>query len=323
MSLHAIEGRGKRDKVAAREDARYIPLQNGGKVIGASKRGITPVAGARLPSVSKRGTKMSKRRLFSPSLRSALRCAIVCFLAPLSLGAFADVVLGNGKVETERRSVPLFSSIDVGGSGTLKVHRGPQKVEISCDSNILPYVTSVVEAGELKIGFRPFTSVRGPTRMEFDVTLPDLAGIRLTGSGEAYVDEFNGGSFSADISGSGGIKAELEYASISLNLSGSGGVDVAVKAGDFRLRCSGSGGSFIRGSAKKAEIALSGSAELGARDFVVEDARVISNGSSHIEIRATKSLDATLSGSGDLRYWGDPTIMERVSGSGRIAKAGN
>jgi hypothetical protein len=260
---------------------------------------------------------------FSQRVRLGRRPIFVCALALLSLGAFADVVIGNGKVETDRRSVSAFSSISMGGSGTLRVHKGAQKVELTCDSNILPYITTDVEGGELKIGFKPFTSINKATKMQFDVTLPDLKGVRLAGSGDAYVDAFKGDSFSASLSGSGGIKAALEYRSVSLKLSGSGGFDATVKAKEFDLRCTGSGGAFVKGSADRVDVAMSGSADLGGRDLATQDARIIVSGSSHIEIRAAKSIDVTLSGSGDLRYWGNPSISQRVSGSGRIVKAGD
>jgi hypothetical protein len=244
-------------------------------------------------------------------------------LAACLAGAHAEIVLGNGKVETERRNVPAFKSISVSGSGTLRVHKGGQKVEISCDSNILPYITTTVAGDELAIGFKPFVGIRNPSKLQFEVTIPELRGVRLSGSGNAYVDAFEGGSFSADISGSGGIKADLDYESVSFNASGSGGFDAAVKARDFRFRCSGSGKAFLRGSADVADVVISGSADLGGRDFAVEDARISVSGSGRIEIGAKSKLDVTLRGSGDLRYWGNPTITQSVSGSGRIAKAGN
>jgi Putative auto-transporter adhesin, head GIN domain len=252
-----------------------------------------------------------------------MRSILACILAILSVGAFAEVVTGNGRAETEQRSVPAFTSISVGGSGTLRVHRGAQKLELTCDSNILPYITTTVSGGELSIGFKPFTSINNPTKMQFDVTLPELRGVNLSGSGDAHIDAFKGAEFSAAISGSGGMKAELDYKSVSLKLSGSGGFDATVKAGRFDLACSGSGGTFIKGSADRADIALSGSAELEARGFATGDARIFASGSSRMEIRAAGSLDVALSGSGELRYWGNPSLSQRVSGSGRVYKAGD
>jgi ABC-type amino acid transport substrate-binding protein len=244
-------------------------------------------------------------------------------LAALAAGASADVLIGNGRAKTERRSVPAFSSISLGGSGTLRVHRGGQKVEITSDSNILPYITTTVSGGELKIGLKPFTSIVKSTRMQFDITLPELKGVAIAGSGDAFLDAFSGDAFKAVVAGSGGIKADLGYKAIELSCSGSGGFDAAVKAGRLDLRCSGSGGAVLRGSAERAEVTITGSGSLGARGLSVGEARLLISGSGEAELRATRRLDVVISGSGGVRYWGQPAISQRVSGSGRISQAGS
>jgi hypothetical protein len=248
---------------------------------------------------------------------------VSAMLMAVALGASADIVIGNGKVETESRNLPAFRSILFSGSGTLRVHKGGRKVEITSDSNILPYIITEVSGGELRIGFAPDLTIRKPSKLSFDVTLPELSGLRLSGSGEAYVDAFSGDSFTAELSGSGGIKADLDYGKVSLRSSGSGGFDAAVKAREFRFRCSGSGGAVIDGRADSADIELSGSGEVGARDFAVGEASLRMSGSGRVEIRASKSLKVEVSGSGEVRYWGNPSLTQRVSGSARISKAGD
>jgi len=236
---------------------------------------------------------------------------------------FADVVRGNGKVETDRRDVSAFTSVSVSGSGTLRVHEGSRNVEIIADSNILPYITTEVSGGVLKIGLKPLTSITRATKMEYDVTVPSLEGVRLSGSGDAYVDAFSGDRFSAAVSGSGGVKADLDYDSVELSVSGSGGFDVALEAKSLSVSCSGSGKIYLKGAADKAGIAISGSGDVLARNLSTKktDARVAGSGS--VEIRAADELKAALSGSGDVRYWGNPKVDSRVAGSGRVKRAGD
>jgi hypothetical protein len=253
-----------------------------------------------------------------------MRAFIAAIMLTAALAAVsADVVLGNGRVETEKRILPAFTSISVSGSGILRVHRGGQKVELTSDSNILPYITTSVSGNELVIGFKPFTSIMHSSKMQYDVTLPELVGLKISGSGDAYVDAFKGDAFKAGISGSGGIKAELEYRSVELSVSGSGGFDASLKTGRLALRCSGSGDAYLKGSADSAELAITGSGMLGARDFAVGEARLVISGSGRAEIRATRTLDAFLSGSGGISYWGDPKLSQKISGSGRISRGGS
>jgi len=238
------------------------------------------------------------------------------------VGAAADVVFGNGRIDSERRSVPAFKSISIAGSGTLRVHKGGQKVEITGDSNILPYVTTTVSGGELKIGLKPFTSLMRVAKLQFDVSLPELSAVRVAGSGDAYVDAFKGDSFEGAVAGSGGIKADLAYERVSLKSSGSGGFDATVKAASLDLHCTGSGGAYIKGSADRADIAISGSGALGAKSFAVGEAKLSIMGSGEAEIKVVKRLDVVLSGSGSVRYWGSPAVNQRVSGSGQVSRVG-
>lgn len=247
--------------------------------------------------------------------------SLVLALSPIL--AFAGIIIGNGKIASETRELPAFSSISVSGSGTLRVHRGPQKVVVACDSNILPYISTTVVNGELVIGIKPLAGIINATKYEYDVTLPELRGLRQSGSGESYVDKFSGDGFSGSISGSGGIKAELDYSKVELKVSGSAGFDATVVARDFSLRGSGSGYSTIKGRAISADLSLSGSGGFGGKDFSVDEARIGISGSGRVDIRANKRIDATMSGSGSLRYWGNPAVSQRTSGSGRLAKAGD
>jgi Protein of unknown function (DUF2807). len=239
-----------------------------------------------------------------------------------SASAFADIVAGNGKIVTEKRSLPSFGSINVGGSGILKVHRGAQKLELTCDSNVLPYITTDVVGGELRIGLKPFTSLINASRIQYEISMPDLNALRFSGSGDAYIDAFSGKRFVCVISGSGGVKADLDYSSIDLSCSGSGGFDATMKARELILRCSGSGEAYLQGAIDAADFDLSGSAAIRARDLAAREASVKMSGSGVVELRAKDKLSATVSGSGRITYWGDPKMDTRTSGSARIERAG-
>ena len=108
---------------------------------------------------------------------------LLIVMAALVAVAYADIIVGNGRVETESRKVAAFSSISLNGSGTLRVHRGSLKVEITSDSNILPYITATVSGDELRIGVEPFNSIMSATKLQFDVSLPELRGVGVAGSG--------------------------------------------------------------------------------------------------------------------------------------------
>jgi hypothetical protein len=235
----------------------------------------------------------------------------------------ACAIRGNGRVESESRSLPAFDSIHLRSMGKLIVRRGPRELKLRCDSNILPYVQAEVEGGLLKIGLKSFAGLRLPTLLEFEVRVPELSILRLSGSGDALVEAFAGDSFEANLSGSGGIKAVLDYRRIKLVSSGSGRLEAELDADDLELRGSGSGEVTLKGRAGKAQLTISGSGSLGARDLAVGEASVKISGSGDVEMRADRKMDIAISGSGSIGYWGNPSVKQRVSGTGSLRRLGD
>mgnify|MGYP003394298551 CR=1 FL=1 len=197
----------------------------------------------------------------------------------------SSCAFGNGDVTTESRSVSAFDSVRVEGAGLLSVHGGAQKVEITSDSSILPYVTTTVSGSTLIIGFKPGVSIHDPSSLEYDITMPSLSGIELDGACDCDIDAF-------------------DYDSI-------------------RIALNGSGGASLRASANSIAIDLSGAGSVTASDLAAMAATVKISGVGSVALRVAKTLDATLSGVGDLSYWGSPAVSTKISGLGRVIKAGD
>jgi hypothetical protein len=244
-------------------------------------------------------------------------------VAAATLVACTGPVIGSGKVETERRTVPAFSSISAGGSGTIRIHRGPSKLEVTTDSNLLQYIQTEVVGTELRIYLKPGVAIARVSKLEIEVSMPDLVGLDLSGSASTTVDAFDGKAFKATLSGSGSLKADLAYDSATLHVSGSGDSDLSGKFGKFALDISGSGDTRLAGSAEELRIGVSGSGRISAKDFQATRARLDASGSADVEMRATESIAANLSGSGRLRYWGNPVVDARTSGSSKVVRAGD
>jgi hypothetical protein len=113
------------------------------------------------------------------------------------------------------------------------------------------------------------------------VTVPTLERLEIGGSGDARVDGIRGERFESAISGSGGIR----------------------------------GAGRVRG----ARVAISGSGDADLGDLAADDVRVEIEGSGEAHVHAVRSLDASISGSGDIFYAGHPArVNQHVDGSGDI-----
>jgi hypothetical protein len=99
-----------------------------------------------------------------------------------------------------------------------------------------------------------------------------------------------------------------------LMISGSGTVTAAtITAPSLAVDLSGSGKITVGGAVDQQDLAISGSGEYQAKDLQTKIASA--------EISGSDKLDAQLSGSGQLTYYGNPPeVTQEVSGSGRVTK---
>jgi hypothetical protein len=230
---------------------------------------------------------------------------------------------GNGNVTTEKREVPAFTSLSLSGSGTLRLKKGDFKVLVITDSNVQPAILTEVSGGTLHIGARLGRMPIWPTKLEYEVSLPSLDGIGVSGSGNIESEAFSGSDIGIDISGSGSIAGAFSYRNAKASISGSGSLQGDGAFGSLDCRLSGSGRAKLSGLASSLAVNLSGSGSLDGRDLSADKIKVDVSGSGEVDIRAKEFVEARLSGSGSLRYWGNPKVDARTSGSGRIERVGD
>lgn len=200
---------------------------------------------------------------------------------PMSFDFGGPQVQGSGKVKTESRSVPNFTKIQSHGSANCEVTVGPAvSVKITADDNILPMVKTRVEDGALIISTEGRFSSKSGIRAV--VTVPNLAGFSISGSGDAKIKGVRGSRFDVAISGSGDIDGQGQADSVDAAISGSGDIDL----------------SSLRSRTASASIA----------------------GSGDIRLNVADSLSAAIQGSGSITYLGNPRVSKSIAGSGSVAK---
>jgi hypothetical protein len=194
-----------------------------------------------------------------------------------------DAVTGSGTLRTEVRDVDGFSTIELQGGGHVVIEQnGTESLSIEAEDNLLDDLTSDVSSGTLRLGTTPGTSVEPTLPVTYRITVEDLAGVRLSGSGSVTAAGIATSAISIDISGSGDVTVDGTADSQTVTISGSGDYS----AGDLLSRSS------------IAEISGSGNATVNVRDL----------------------LDARISGSGNATYTGDPQVSQEISGSGELRR---
>lgn len=218
---------------------------------------------------------------------------------------FNPLLLSGQNLVKETRSVSDFDQVSFGVPGTLYITTGPVfRLEIEGDRRVVGNTETEVRGDRLVIrNFNNNFSFRGEEKVTIHLTMPDVSGISVSGSGVAEVTD--------------GISAD----GLSLGVSGSGKLKVPSVEAD-RLECSVSGSGDIiiegKGSVDNAEISISGSGSYTGELTEIDHLIVKVSGSGSCHCNAGDSLEASISGSGSVIYSGNPRIDARVSGSGKV-----
>jgi hypothetical protein len=189
---------------------------------------------------------------------------------------------GSGKIISGERELPAFTDITVIGSGDVFVQQGTQqKVRVEVDDNLMDDVETNVENGKLRIGMQKGSYSN--MHLKVFITVPILTGLHISGSGD--------------------ITVQSPFAANDMDISISG-------SGDVRL---------TGGKAQSLNVGISGSGDVEASNFEADNVRVRISGSGDCRVYAKSSLDARVSGSGDISYRGSPAqVSKSVTGSGSV-----
>jgi len=179
-------------------------------------------------------------------------------------------------------------------------------IVVQADENLLPYIETTVQDGKLTIKSKKNVNLKSRSKIIVTVSMTKINGLQLSGSGNINAD----GNFTSDaktsvmLSGSGNIKLNSgSFKDLDVAVSGSGNVDLK------------------RGSADNVSVSISGSGNIDCSGISCDNVNARISGSGNARVNANKSIDAIISGSGNVFYKGAVTnISSKVVGSGKVIK---
>lgn len=222
--------------------------------------------------------------------------AVVGLLALAGCSAVADA----GPQTTAERAIGGVTAVDLRTSGDLTVTVGEAPgLTITAGANQLDYLTSEVDGGTLLLDSK--ANIPGGGSISYALVVPSLTSLDISGSGSATGDGVLRGEATVTLSGSGDVNLTgLQVPSVAVGLSGSGKVTLG-------------------GSADSQQIDISGSGDYNGKELSAGDTGIEVTGSGNANVTVTGRLAVSISGSGDVTYFGSPTQVERsVSGSGSV-----
>lgn len=190
-------------------------------------------------------------------------------------------VTGSGTMADETREVTDFSRIELRTMGQVTVTVGESAgVQLRAEDNLIPLIETNVRGGWLVIESPPNTSLSPTRTIEIDVTLPELAEIKLSGAGLIQADGVTGDSLTTTIAGSGNVILAGDVGRQTVDVPGAGIYDASALA------------------SRQAAVNLSGT--------------------GNVLLDVSETLNATVSGTGNVVYSGDPDVTQNVTGAGTV-----
>lgn len=193
-------------------------------------------------------------------------------------------VQGSGVRKTEKRDLRSFTSIQASGAYEMNVTcQQPASFEIEGDDNILPLIKTEVRDGVLHVHNEK--SYNPTTVIVIRIGLADLKRFVTNGAGNVSITNVKNDNLSINSTGATKIKAE--------------------------------------GHTRLAEINVPGAVQLDASNLRAERATVTVTGAAQVDVYASQQLDVTVSGVGQVTYYGNPGVVNKnVTGLGSVNQKG-
>ena len=155
------------------------------------------------------------------------------------------VVTGSGRVVRQVRPVGDFRALELMGFYDVQLRLGAApSLVIEADDNLLPYFTSNVSGGTLRLGTRG--SLRTRSNPKVYLTVTDVNSVLSMGSGNLVVSNVANRRLELVTRGSGNMRAQGRTGDLTVMVQGSGNADMrGLNAGRSEVSVMGSGNAWV------------------------------------------------------------------------------
>lgn len=223
----------------------------------------------------------------------------------LSFTSCIKCIEGVGEVTEERRTIEDYDVLYLNCGANVSIRQlglnEINKVTVYAQENLLPFIHTEIEGKRLVLDFEGCIDPSEP--VVIDVATNGLIKIVHNGSGSLETI--------------GTLKAE----DFRIDLDGSGRINAKFKGEELDISHDGSGSMTLIGDCNELELELDGSGEINALEMKANKVKIALDGSGNVSAYARRAIEINLSGSGNVRYKGNPQdIIQSVDGSGSVQK---
>ncbi|MBN1428363.1 MAG: DUF2807 domain-containing protein [Anaerolineae bacterium] len=152
--------------------------------------------------------------------------SVLTLIALLLAACGIDMPTGSGHMASSTRPVSGFDRVELAITGDLIITQGEQEsLEIEAEDNLLDYIDTTVHGDTLVIELKKdalFRQVQPTRPIRYYLTMKDIHGVVVSGSGNAKAERIETGDLRIDVSGSGDITIDtLNASALIITVSGS------------------------------------------------------------------------------------------------------
>lgn len=226
---------------------------------------------------------------------------------PLAFGFFVDLAIAQKIVE---RTVGDFSKIRANAPVSVILQKGTHnQVKIEFENLKEDDILTEVSNQTLKISLRraemldyrnhKITCTVTYTAEPSEITLSGACSLKAT-------DKIKTSNFTLEASGASNVSLGLEAEKANVVLNGASNASLDVESENLRIEASGASSIKIDGKTNQLTAEINGASSFKALDLVSEHCKVEVSGASNMQVHATQSIEANVSGASSLKYKGNP-----------------
>lgn len=216
-----------------------------------------------------------------------------------------------------------FDALALAGSIDIEFRTGETRVEIYAPDNLIDLIEVAINNNTLSARYKKGTTIIGRNDSRILVWSPTLREASVAGSGDIKImNRIENSSIKFSIAGSGEIEcAGVACDRLETTIAGSGDIDVkGVECNYAAATISGSGDIELKGTVQSAKLTVSGSGDIDADDLMAGTVEANIAGSGDISCYAVDRLDASVSGSGTIKYKGTPSTINNHGRKGSVRR---
>jgi hypothetical protein len=235
-------------------------------------------------------------------------------------------IKGNGRIVSKEIAVNNYSEIKLQIPGDVFYEQKQSAApyfRIEIDENLADTLDIRVENNALIIETENRRDNIHPTKCHIYTNSTQLSAIYIAGSGSVQTkDNLHSDRFAVKVSGSGNaVINQLTCNKLNADIAGSGNISAdRLDCEDLSVNIAGSGDVELQGKAGNATIAIAGSGDVKAYHLLVQEMKCSIAGSGDIEANVVEKMNVSVAGSGDVKYKGNPVVKKSVAGSGSVER---